>query len=115
MKKPKITNAGSGNVGATAAHLTLLKALGDAVLYDIVKGIHRGKALDQQESAPVEGFDCLVVRNTHNKSQKGGRFPTVSITTEFCFLTAVAYVIPYRLAARRNRLCMPDHPSRPPS
>lgn len=61
MRKPKITIIGSGNVGATVAHLTVSKELGDVVLYDIVKGTPQGKGLDLQEAAPIEGFDCLVV------------------------------------------------------
>ncbi|MFL1671978.1 malate dehydrogenase [Paenibacillus dendritiformis] len=61
MKRAKITIAGSGNVGATIAHLTVLKGLGDVVLYDIMTETAQGKALDLQESGPVEGFDCLVV------------------------------------------------------
>ncbi|CAH8771712.1 malate dehydrogenase [Paenibacillus dendritiformis] len=61
MKRAKITIAGSGNVGATIAHLTVLKGLGDVVLYDIMTEAAQGKALDLQESGPVEGFDCLVV------------------------------------------------------
>ncbi|MBG9795746.1 malate dehydrogenase [Paenibacillus dendritiformis] len=60
MKRAKITIAGCGHVGATIAHLTVLKGLGDVVLYDIMTETAQGKALDLQESGPVEGFDCLV-------------------------------------------------------
>lgn len=56
MKRNKITIVGAGNVGATLAHLTVLKALGDVVLIDIVDGVPQGKALDIQEAAPIEGL-----------------------------------------------------------
>lgn len=59
MKK-KISIIGSGNVGATAAHLVALKDLGDVVLVDIIEGVPQGKALDIHESSPVEGFDADV-------------------------------------------------------
>ncbi|NOZ81299.1 MAG: malate dehydrogenase [DPANN group archaeon] len=57
---PKVTILGAGNVGATAAHLILLKGLADVVLLDIVPGIPRGKALDMLESMPVEGKNVSV-------------------------------------------------------
>lgn len=60
MKRPKITIIGAGNVGATLAHLTLLKKLGDVVLVDIAEGTPQGKALDMQESAPVESLSANI-------------------------------------------------------
>ncbi|MBN1825727.1 MAG: malate dehydrogenase [Candidatus Eisenbacteria bacterium] len=58
----KITVVGAGNVGATAAQRIAEKELSNrVVLVDIVEGIPQGKALDQWESAPVEGFDTRVV------------------------------------------------------
>ncbi|XJZ28988.1 malate dehydrogenase [Bacillota bacterium Lsc_1132] len=56
MKRPKITVVGAGNVGATLAHLAIMKKLGNVMLMDIVEGIPQGKALDIQESTPVEGL-----------------------------------------------------------
>lgn len=56
----KISVIGSGNVGATTAHLLALKKLGDVVLLDIVEGMPQGKALDIYESSPVEGFDNKI-------------------------------------------------------
>ncbi|TDF91323.1 malate dehydrogenase [Paenibacillus piri] len=67
MKRQKITVVGSGNVGATVAHLTVLKNLGDVVLYDIVEGSPQGKSLDLQEAAPIEGFDCFVIGTNQPK------------------------------------------------
>lgn len=60
MKRKKITIAGAGNVGATAAHWAASKELGDIVLIDVVEGVPQGKALDLMEAAPVEGFDCKI-------------------------------------------------------
>ncbi|MBO39760.1 MAG: malate dehydrogenase [Rhodospirillaceae bacterium] len=57
MVRNKIALVGAGNIGGTLAHLAGLKELGDVVLFDIVKGIPEGKALDLIESSPVEGFD----------------------------------------------------------
>ncbi|MGQ4809636.1 malate dehydrogenase [Candidatus Entotheonellaceae bacterium PAL068K] len=57
----KITIAGAGNVGATAAHWAVAKELGEVVLIDIIDGMPQGKALDLAESAPLEGFDCVLV------------------------------------------------------
>lgn len=58
----KITVVGAGHVGATAAQLLGLKELArQVVMVDIAEGIPQGKALDQWESAPVEGFDSRVI------------------------------------------------------
>jgi malate dehydrogenase len=49
-------------VGATAAQRLAEKELArEVVLIDIVEGIPQGKALDQWQSGPVEGFDTRVV------------------------------------------------------
>ena len=60
MARNKIALVGAGNIGGTLAHLAGLKELGDVVLFDIVKGIPQGKALDLAESSPVEGFDAKL-------------------------------------------------------
>ena len=57
MARNKIALIGGGNIGGTLAHLVGLKELGDVVIFDIVKGLPQGKALDLAESSPVEGFD----------------------------------------------------------
>lgn len=58
----KITVVGAGNVGATAAQLLGLKELArQIVMVDIAEGVPQGKALDQWESAPIEGFDSRVI------------------------------------------------------
>lgn len=55
MARPEIALVGAGNIGDTLAHLISLKALGDIVLLDIIDGVPHGKALDIQQSTPVEG------------------------------------------------------------
>ena len=60
MARNRIALVGAGNIGGTLAHLAGLKELGDVVLFDIVKGIPQGKALDLAESSPVEGFDAKL-------------------------------------------------------
>ena len=60
MARNKIALIGAGNIGGTLAHLIGLKELGDVVLFDIVKGMPAGKALDLAESSPVEGFDASI-------------------------------------------------------
>ena len=60
MARNKIALIGGGNIGGTLAHLAGLKELGDVVIFDIVKGLPQGKALDLIESSPVEGFDSKM-------------------------------------------------------
>ncbi len=61
MSAKKITVVGAGNVGATCAQRLAEKELArEVVMIDIAEGIPQGKALDQWESAPVEGFDSRV-------------------------------------------------------
>src|SRR6266576_2646467 len=58
----KITVVGAGNVGATTAQRLAEKELArTVVLVDVIEGVPQGKALDQYESAPIEGFDTRVV------------------------------------------------------
>ena len=57
MKRNKIALIGGGQIGGTLAHLAGLKELGDVVIFDIVKGIPQGKALDLAVAAPVSSFN----------------------------------------------------------
>ena len=58
----KITVVGAGHVGATTAQRLAEKELArEVVLIDVIEGIPQGKALDQWESAPIEGFDTRVI------------------------------------------------------
>ena len=71
MVRNKIALVGAGNIGGTLAHLAGLKDLGDVVLFDIVKGIPEGKALDLIESSPVEGFDSNMKGASAYRAIKG--------------------------------------------
>ena len=58
----QITVVGAGNVGATAAQRLAEKNLARTVLMvDVAEGIPQGKALDQWQSGPVEGYDTRVL------------------------------------------------------
>ena len=58
----KITVVGAGHVGATAAQRLAEKELAKyVVLIDVVEGVPQGKALDQWETAPIEGCDTRVI------------------------------------------------------
>jgi malate dehydrogenase len=68
----KITVVGAGNVGATCAQRLAEKELArEVVLIDVADGIPQGKALDQWESAPVEGFDSHVVGSVDYEAAAG--------------------------------------------
>ena len=58
--RPKISIIGAGNVGATTAHWLAAKEICDIVLLDIIEGMPQGKALDLQETSPIEGFDVGI-------------------------------------------------------
>jgi malate dehydrogenase len=72
----KITVVGGGNVGATAAQRLAEKELArEVVLIDIVEGVPQGKALDQWQSGPVEGFDTRVIgTNGYEEAAGSGIF-----------------------------------------
>jgi malate dehydrogenase len=58
----KVAVIGAGNVGATAAQRLAEKHLARTVLMiDVLDGIPQGKALDQWQSGPIEGFDSRVI------------------------------------------------------
>ena len=71
MARSKIALVGAGNIGGTLAHLAGLKELGDVVLFDIVKGVPDGKALDIVESSPVDGFDSKMIGASSYRAIKG--------------------------------------------
>lgn len=71
MARNKIALVGAGNIGGTLAHLAGLKELGDVVMFDIMKGIPQGKALDLVESSPVEGFDSVMKGTNSYSALKG--------------------------------------------
>ena len=58
----KITVVGAGNVGATTAQRVAEKELARVVvMVDVVEGTPQGKALDQWQSAPIEGYDSRII------------------------------------------------------
>jgi malate dehydrogenase len=79
MSRRKIAMIGAGMIGGTLAHLSLLKRLGDVVLFDVIEGMPQGKALDLLESGPIEGFDAKVV-GTNNLADIAG--------ADVCIVTA---------------------------
>ena len=58
----KVAVIGAGNVGATAAQRLAEKSLArEVVMIDVVEGVPQGKALDQWQSGPIEGFDTRII------------------------------------------------------
>ena len=57
MRRNKIALIGGGQIGGTLAHLAGIKELGDVVIFDIIKGIPQGKALDLAEASPVSSYN----------------------------------------------------------
>ncbi len=57
----KVVVVGAGNVGATAAQRLAEKSLARRVIMvDVIDGVPQGKALDQWQSGPIEGFDARI-------------------------------------------------------
>jgi len=54
----KISLIGAGQIGGTLAHLIGIKELvSEVVLFDVARGIAKGKALDIAQSSSVDGFN----------------------------------------------------------
>ncbi len=67
-----MTVIGAGNVGATTAQRIAEKALARrVVVVDVIDGVPQGKALDQWESAPVEGFDTRIIGTNAYEETEG--------------------------------------------
>jgi malate dehydrogenase len=57
----KVAVVGAGHVGATTAQRLAEKSLArEVILIDVVEGVPQGKALDQWQSGPIEGFDTRI-------------------------------------------------------
>jgi malate dehydrogenase len=67
VQRKKISLIGAGNIGGTLAHMIVLKELGDVILLDINEGIPQGKALDIEESAPIDGFNVSLTGTNEYK------------------------------------------------
>ena len=60
MRK-KISLIGAGQIGGTLAHLICIKELADVVLFDVVEGLAKGKALDIAQSTSVSGSNINLI------------------------------------------------------
>ena len=60
MKNKKISLIGAGQIGGTLAHLAAMKELGDVVLFDLMAGLAKGKALDISQSSAIDGFNVSL-------------------------------------------------------
>lgn len=60
MARKKIALIGAGQIGGTLALLSMLRNLGDVVLFDVVQDMPQGKALDLMHLAPVFGCDTAI-------------------------------------------------------
>ena len=67
----KISLIGAGQIGGTLAHLIGLKQLvSEVVLFDVVAGIAKGKALDIAQSSSIDGFDVKFSGTNNYKDIK---------------------------------------------
>jgi malate dehydrogenase len=73
MGKKKIGLIGGGQIGGNLALLAVQKDLGDVVLYDIppAEGLVKGKALDINQLAAVDGYEARVTGTTDWKDVAG--------------------------------------------
>ena len=69
MRK-KISLIGAGQIGGTLAHLVALKELADVVLFDVMEGVAKGKALDIAQSSGVDGFNVNLIGTSDYKDIK---------------------------------------------
>jgi len=68
----KISLIGAGQIGGTLAHLIGIKELvSEVVLFDVAKGIAKGKALDIAQSSSVDGFNVKFLGTDDYKDIKG--------------------------------------------
>src|SRR5258705_7560233 len=75
----RIAVVGAGNVGATTAQRLAEKDLArTVVLVDVIEGVPQGKALDQWESAPIEGFDTRIIGSNEYGPAAGSELVVVT-------------------------------------
>ena len=70
-KRNKIALIGAGQIGSNLAMMAAQKRLGDVVLFDIVKDMPQGKALDIYQSTPVAGLDSIITGTNDYKDIEG--------------------------------------------
>ena len=68
--KNKISLIGAGQIGGTLAHLIALKELADVVLFDVVEGVAKGKALDIAQSSGVSGSKVNLIGTSNYEDIK---------------------------------------------
>jgi len=78
MGLPKVTIVGAGQVGATCAHLLMLKGLADLVLIDVIEGLAEGKALDLMQAASTEALAVCVTGTTDYAAMAGSRIVVIT-------------------------------------
>ncbi len=78
IRKPFTAVIGAGQVGATTAQRILEKGLSDVVLFDVVKDMPQGKALDLMEAAPIEGHDRRILGTNEYKDIEGAEVVVVT-------------------------------------
>ena len=71
MRRNKIALIGGGQIGGTLAHLAGIKELGDVVIFDIIKGVPQGKALDLAEASPVSSYNIDLKGSNSYSAIKG--------------------------------------------
>jgi malate dehydrogenase len=69
--KGKITVIGAGNVGATAALMSLEMRLGDVVLVDVMEGVPQGKGLDMMQATSVLGISGRITGTNGYEETEG--------------------------------------------
>ena len=69
MRK-KISLIGAGQIGGTLAHLISIKELANVVLFDIAKGLAKGKALDIAQSTSVDGYNINLIGTNNYEDTK---------------------------------------------
>ncbi len=67
----KITVIGAGHVGETVAFNCARLGLGDVVLVDVVEGMPQGKALDMQQSTPIQSVDATITGTNFYSDTEG--------------------------------------------
>ena len=66
----KISLIGAGQIGGTLAHLISIKELADVVLFDVVEGVAKGKALDIAQSTSVSGSNINLIGTSNYEDTK---------------------------------------------
>ncbi|PIC99922.1 malate dehydrogenase [Sporosarcina sp. P29] len=76
----KITVIGAGNTGSTVALLLAQKELGDIVLVDVptLENAAKGKALDIQQSGPIQGTNSKIVSTSNYEDIRDSDFVIIT-------------------------------------